>query len=130
MSVSQDPSWHDDIGETCDGQDVSAELLRLARSGQDEAFADLVAPHRRELHVHCYRILGSAADADDAPQETLLPAVVAVAAGVRRAILTPDLALPHRHQPLPEHAARPAPARRGAACCTATGRATAEAHAS
>ena len=53
---------------------MSAELLRLARSGQDEAFADLVAPHRRELHVHCYRILGSAADADDAPQETLLPA--------------------------------------------------------
>ena len=54
VSVSKDPSWRDDIGETCDGEDVSAELLRLARSGQDEAFADLVAPHRRELHVHCY----------------------------------------------------------------------------
>jgi DNA-directed RNA polymerase specialized sigma24 family protein len=53
---------------------VSAELLRLARSGQDEAFADLVAPHRRELHVHCYRILGPVADADDAVQETLLSA--------------------------------------------------------
>ena len=53
---------------------MSAELLRLARSGQDEAFADLVAPHRRELHVHCYRILGSVADADDALQETLLSA--------------------------------------------------------
>ena len=53
---------------------MSAELLRLARSGQDEAFADLVAPHRRELHVHGYRILGSVADADDALQETLLSA--------------------------------------------------------
>lgn len=74
MSVSEDPSWRDGIGETCDGEDVSAELLRLARSGQDEAFADLVAPHRRELHVHCYRILGSVADADDALQETLLSA--------------------------------------------------------
>ena len=74
VSVSKDPSWHDGIGETCDGEDVSAELLRLARSGQDEAFADLVAPHRRELHVHCYRILGSVADADDALQETLLSA--------------------------------------------------------
>ena len=74
VSVPEEPSWHDDIGETCDGEDVSAELLRLARSGQDEAFADLVAPHRRELHVHCYRILGSVADADDALQETLLSA--------------------------------------------------------
>ena len=74
VSVPEDPSWRDDIGETCDGEDVSAELLRLARSGQDEAFADLVAPHCRELHVHCYRILGSVADADDALQETLLSA--------------------------------------------------------
>ncbi len=74
VSVSKDPSWRDDIGETCDGEDVSAELLRLARSGHDEAFADLVAPHCHELHVHCYRILGSVADADDALQETLLSA--------------------------------------------------------
>ena len=62
------------IEETCDGDSVSAELLRLARAGQGAAFADLVAPHRRELHVHCYRILGSVADADDALQETLLSA--------------------------------------------------------
>ena len=74
MSGPVDPSRRDDIGETCDGEDVSAELLRLARSGQDEAFAELVAPHCRELHVHCYRILGSVAGADDALQETLLSA--------------------------------------------------------
>ena len=53
---------------------MSAELLRRAQSGEDAAFADLIAPHRRELHVHCYRILGSVADADDALQETLLSA--------------------------------------------------------
>jgi RNA polymerase sigma-70 factor (ECF subfamily) len=53
---------------------VSADLLDRARAGDQEAFADLVAPHRRELHVHCYRILGSLADADDALQETLLSA--------------------------------------------------------
>jgi DNA-directed RNA polymerase specialized sigma24 family protein len=74
VSVPVDPSWRDDIGEPCDGEDVSAELLRLARPGPDEAFAGLVAPHCRELHVHCYRILGSVAGAGDAVQEMLLSA--------------------------------------------------------
>ena len=50
------------------------ELLERARAGDGKAFGELVEPYRRELHVHCYRILGSVQDAEDLTQETLLAA--------------------------------------------------------
>jgi RNA polymerase sigma-70 factor (TIGR02960 family) len=53
---------------------VTDELIARARAGDDGAFRELTEPHLRELQVHCYRMLGSFADAEDALQDTLLSA--------------------------------------------------------
>ena len=78
------PVTHADTGEPREGAagygslrhnvGVTADLLARARGGDADAFGALVEPHRRELEVHCYRILGSASDAEDVLQEALLAA--------------------------------------------------------
>ncbi len=53
---------------------MTTSTLERARAGDEDAFRELTDPFRRELQVHIYRIVGSAQDAEDLLQETLLGA--------------------------------------------------------
>jgi RNA polymerase sigma-70 factor (TIGR02960 family) len=53
---------------------ATTDLLTRAQAGDGDAFRTLTDPHRRELQVHCYRMLGSLHDAEDVLQDTLLAA--------------------------------------------------------
>jgi RNA polymerase sigma-70 factor (TIGR02960 family) len=64
---------------------VTVDLIARAQAGDKDAFGQLIVPHRRGLQAHCYRILGSAQDAEDALQETLLDAWQGLGGFQRRA---------------------------------------------
>ena len=53
---------------------MTEQTLARARAGSEDAFRELTDAYRRELQLHCYRILGSVQDAEDLLQETLLAA--------------------------------------------------------
>ena len=64
---------------------MTTDLITRARAGDGEAFRELTEPYRRELQVHCYRMLGSLQDAEDVLQDTLLAAWQGLAAFEGRA---------------------------------------------
>ena len=88
---------------------MTNQALERARVGEEDAFRELTDPFRRELQVHIYRIVGSAQDAEDLLQETLLAAWRGLDC-VRGTGVGPRLAVPDRDQPFSRCAPRdPAP---------------------
>jgi RNA polymerase sigma-70 factor (TIGR02960 family) len=68
------PGWMREAKGVRVRADVTTDLIGRAKAGDADAFQELIEPYRRELLVHCYRMLGSFQDAEDALQDSLLTA--------------------------------------------------------
>lgn len=79
------------------------ELISRARAGDAGAFQKLIESHRRELHVHCYRMLGCLQDAEDTLQETLLRGKASMASRGAPRMLEQGMAESRRTPPFSEH---------------------------
>jgi DNA-directed RNA polymerase specialized sigma24 family protein len=76
-----------------------AVLLDKARAGDQAAFSDLVTRYEAKIRLHCYRMLGSFHDGEDVTQEVLVRAWRHL---VRRPLVAAYLAVPDRHEPVPD----------------------------
>jgi RNA polymerase sigma-70 factor (ECF subfamily) len=77
----------ENVGAMAKRVTTTDDLISRAQAGDGDAFGELTEPYRRELQVHCYRMLGSLQDAEDALQETLLAASRSLGGFERRASL-------------------------------------------